>query len=59
MWIMERVLRPALKAREEKRLSGSPVPTTQALVSQMWIMVVTGKTPGVLLPFDINEPVTY
>ncbi|KAI0404959.1 ceramidase-domain-containing protein [Xylaria palmicola] len=42
MWIMEKVLRPALKAREDKRPSSSPVPSTRVLLSQMWIMVATG-----------------
>ncbi|KAJ2985600.1 hypothetical protein NUW58_g5443 [Xylaria curta] len=42
MYIMEKVLRPALKAREEKRPSSSPVPSTRASLSQMWIMVATG-----------------
>ncbi|KAI0907890.1 alkaline dihydroceramidase [Ustulina deusta] len=42
MWIMERVLRPALKAREDKRPPSSPVPSTRAFLSQMWIMVATG-----------------
>ncbi|TRX98186.1 hypothetical protein FHL15_000831 [Xylaria flabelliformis] len=42
MWIMEKVLRPALKAREEKRSPGSPVPSTRASLTQMWIMVATG-----------------
>ncbi|TGJ85992.1 hypothetical protein E0Z10_g2731 [Xylaria hypoxylon] len=42
MWIMERVLRPALKAREDKRPTNSSVPSTRALLSQMWIMVATG-----------------
>lgn len=43
MWIMERVLRPALKAREDKRPPSSPVPSTRAFLSQMWIMVATGE----------------
>ncbi|KAK5628185.1 hypothetical protein RRF57_003900 [Xylaria bambusicola] len=46
MWIMERVLRPALKAREQKRSSrpsSSAVPSTRAFLSQMWIMVATGE----------------
>ncbi|KAI0548623.1 alkaline dihydroceramidase [Xylaria curta] len=42
MWIMEKVLRPALKAREEKRSPSSPVPSTRASLTQMWIMVATG-----------------
>ncbi|KAI1350169.1 alkaline dihydroceramidase [Xylaria sp. FL0043] len=42
MWIMERVLRPALQAREAKRSPSSPVPSTRAFLSQMWIMVATG-----------------
>ncbi|KAI1304725.1 alkaline dihydroceramidase [Xylaria venustula] len=42
MWIMERVLRPALQAREDKRSTSSPVPSTRAFLSQMWIMVATG-----------------
>ncbi|GAP90333.2 putative alkaline phytoceramidase [Rosellinia necatrix] len=42
MWIMEKVLRPALKAREDKQPPNSPVPSTRATLSQMWIMVATG-----------------
>ncbi|GAW18737.1 hypothetical protein ANO14919_082190 [Xylariales sp. No.14919] len=42
MWIMERVLRPALKAREDKRPASSSVPSTRAFISQMWAMVATG-----------------
>ncbi|KAF2964523.1 hypothetical protein GQX73_g9064 [Xylaria multiplex] len=44
MWIMERVLRPALKAREDKRPTSSSVPNTRAFLSQMWTMVATGLT---------------
>ena len=43
---MEKVLRPALKAREVKRPSNSTVPATRAILSQMWIMVATGKLPA-------------
>ncbi|KAI1180555.1 alkaline dihydroceramidase [Nemania sp. FL0916] len=42
MWIMERVLRPLLKARENKRSPSSHVPSTEACLSQMWIMFGTG-----------------
>ncbi|KAI0443281.1 ceramidase-domain-containing protein [Xylaria telfairii] len=42
MWVMERVLRPALKAREDKRAPSSPVPSARAFLSEMWIMVATG-----------------
>ncbi|KAI2620780.1 alkaline dihydroceramidase [Xylaria nigripes] len=44
MWIMERILRPALKAREGKRARApnAPMPSTRASLSQMWIMVATG-----------------
>ncbi|KAI1327569.1 alkaline phytoceramidase [Xylariaceae sp. FL0255] len=44
MWIMERLLRPALEKREAKRLPGSSVPTTKALISNLWSMVATGLT---------------
>ncbi|KAI1133500.1 alkaline dihydroceramidase [Nemania abortiva] len=42
MWIMEKVLRPALKAREDKRPANVNMPRTQEIISQMWIMVATG-----------------
>ncbi|KAI1446481.1 putative alkaline phytoceramidase [Annulohypoxylon stygium] len=47
MWIMERVLRPALQAREESRRenrapSSPRLPTTNEMVRQMWVMVATG-----------------
>ncbi|KAI8629300.1 alkaline dihydroceramidase [Xylariaceae sp. FL1651] len=42
MWIMEKILRPALKTREDNRAPGSSVPATRALLSQMWTMVATG-----------------
>ncbi|KAI0165948.1 alkaline phytoceramidase-like protein [Xylariaceae sp. FL1272] len=42
MWIMEKSVRPALKLREGTRSKESPVPTTQAIMVQMWIMVATG-----------------
>ncbi|KAI1104133.1 putative alkaline phytoceramidase [Jackrogersella minutella] len=44
MWIMERVLRPALKKREESRRgTRTPrLPTTNEMINQMWVMVATG-----------------
>ncbi|KAI0188389.1 alkaline dihydroceramidase [Astrocystis sublimbata] len=42
IYIMERTLRPALKAREKKRSPTSQVPSTRESLSQMWIMVATG-----------------
>ncbi|KAI1186032.1 alkaline dihydroceramidase [Nemania serpens] len=42
MAIMERVLRPALRAREDKRPANSSLPSSQALLKQMWILVATG-----------------
>lgn len=43
MAIMERVLRPALRAREDKRPANSSLPSSQALLKQMWILVATGE----------------
>ncbi|ORY56677.1 ceramidase [Pseudomassariella vexata] len=42
MWIMERRVRPALKARQEKRPAASSVPPTDVIMKQMWHMVATG-----------------
>ncbi|KAK6958118.1 hypothetical protein Daesc_000911 [Daldinia eschscholtzii] len=45
MWIMERTLRPALKAREEsrKREARAPrLPTANETIREMWVMVATG-----------------
>ncbi|KAI1630985.1 alkaline phytoceramidase [Biscogniauxia mediterranea] len=42
MWIMEKMVRPQLKGREEKRPHNSTVPTSDAILSQMWMMVATG-----------------
>ncbi|CAJ2513365.1 Uu.00g014840.m01.CDS01 [Anthostomella pinea] len=42
MYIMEKVLRPALKARGSKRAPDSTVPTSSAILKQMWTMVATG-----------------
>ncbi|KAI1265265.1 alkaline dihydroceramidase [Xylariaceae sp. FL1019] len=42
MWIMEKRVRPALKLREDTRSQESPVPTTQAIMTEMWTMVATG-----------------
>ncbi|KAI8957055.1 putative alkaline phytoceramidase [Daldinia sp. FL1419] len=45
MWIMERTLRPALKAREESRnrQDRAPrLPTTNETIKQMWVMIATG-----------------
>ncbi|KAI2463658.1 putative alkaline phytoceramidase [Annulohypoxylon bovei var. microspora] len=49
MWIMERVLRPALRRREENRRetrtpSSPRLPTTNEMVKQMWVMITTGLT---------------
>ncbi|KAI5864981.1 putative alkaline phytoceramidase [Durotheca rogersii] len=44
IWIMERRLRPALRARETGRgRARSPkLPTTDEVIGRMWVMVVTG-----------------
>ncbi|KAI1495478.1 alkaline phytoceramidase [Biscogniauxia marginata] len=42
VWIMEKMVRPQLRAREEKRAQNTTVPTSDAILSQMWAVVVTG-----------------
>ncbi|KAI0478666.1 ceramidase-domain-containing protein [Xylariaceae sp. FL0804] len=42
LWIMERRVRPALKARDETRSPSSTVPKSSAILSQVYIMVATG-----------------
>ncbi|KAJ8131480.1 hypothetical protein O1611_g2150 [Lasiodiplodia mahajangana] len=54
MWIMEKILRPALKAREDKRSPDVDVPSTREFISQMWIMVATGKVlAGLAYEFNL------
>ncbi|KAI1814627.1 alkaline dihydroceramidase [Poronia punctata] len=42
MWILEKKLRPSLKARDAKRPSTTTVPKADEIVSQMWKMVMVG-----------------
>ncbi|KAI0398415.1 alkaline dihydroceramidase [Xylariaceae sp. FL0594] len=42
MWIIEKVLRPALKARDGTRPPNSTVPKAQEILAQMWKMVAVG-----------------
>ncbi|KAL7628185.1 alkaline ceramidase ydc1 [Parahypoxylon ruwenzoriense] len=44
VWIMERILRPALKGREvaRGRAHALKLPTTNEVIRRMWIMVVAG-----------------
>ncbi|KAI0873958.1 alkaline dihydroceramidase [Hypoxylon argillaceum] len=42
VWIMEKVLRPALQARGDKRSPNLHVPSTREVIPQMWIMATTG-----------------
>lgn len=51
MWIMERILRPALKRREEsrRRVRTPRLPTTNEVIKQMWVMVATGKQLALIM----------
>ncbi|KAK8056743.1 alkaline ceramidase-like protein, partial [Apiospora rasikravindrae] len=44
MYIIETQVRPALKAREEKRAPNPAILPADAIVKQMWAMVITGLT---------------
>lgn len=43
MYIIEKQVRPALKARQEKRAPNPAIPSADATVNQMWVMVITGQ----------------
>jgi hypothetical protein len=49
---MEKTLRPALKAREDKRSPNLGVPSTREIISQMWIMVAIGEEFLAALPAE-------
>lgn len=44
MWIMEKHVRPGLEGRQAKRPPGSALPSANAMLKQMWHMVITGPS---------------
>ncbi|KAK6865817.1 hypothetical protein PG990_004744 [Apiospora arundinis] len=44
MYIIERQVRPALRERQQKRAPNSAIPSADAIVNEMWVMVITGLT---------------
>ncbi|KAK8083017.1 alkaline phytoceramidase, partial [Apiospora saccharicola] len=44
MYIIEKQVRPALKARQEKRNPNPAIQSADATVNEMWVMVITGLT---------------
>jgi len=43
MYIIEKQVRPALKARQEKRTPNPAIQSADATVNEMWVMVITGQ----------------
>ena len=42
MYIIEKQVRPALKERQQKRTPNPAIPSADAIVNEMWVMVITG-----------------
>ena len=53
MWIMERILRPSLRLRDQKRVPGSSVPPSYTILKEMWLMVATGEL-ATLVTFSVS-----